>query len=95
MLVIHYDARIDQAITQVIHPPQQSITWLVTVVYEAGSIGVAVGLVGLALLARRWEVARDLALSAVGAAAVSGILVLLLGSRGGRPSGISRSMVTT
>ena len=88
VLVIHYDSRIDQAIAQVIHPPPRSITWLVTVVYQAGSIGVVIVLVGLALIARRWEIARDLALSAAGAAAVSGILVLLLGSRGGRPSGI-------
>src|SRR6478609_3971058 len=84
LLVIRYDSRIDRAITQVIHPPPWSITWLVTVVYEAGSIGVAVALVGLALLARRWEVARDIGLSAAGTAAVCGILIALLGSRGGR-----------
>ena len=88
VLIIHYNSRIDRAIVQVIHPPPRSITWLVTVVYQAGSIGVVIVLVGLALVARRWVIARDLALSAAGAAAVSGILVLLLGSRGGRPSGI-------
>ena len=88
VLIIHYNSRMDQAIVQVIHPPPRSITWLVTVVYQAGSIGVVVVLVGLALVARRWVIARDLALSAAGAAAVSGILVLLLGSHGGRPSGI-------
>ena len=42
LLVIRYDSRIDRAITQVIHPPPWSITWLVTVVYQAGSIGIAV-----------------------------------------------------
>ena len=88
LLVIRYDSRIDRAITQVIHPPPWSISWLVTVVYEAGSIGVAVVLVGLALLARRWEIARDIGLSAAGTAAVCGILIALLGSRGGRPGGI-------
>jgi uncharacterized membrane protein YbhN (UPF0104 family) len=88
VLIIHYNSRIDRAIVQVIHPPPRSITWLVTVVYQAGSIGVVIVLVGLALVARRWVIARDLALSAAGAAAVSGILILLLGSRGGRPSGI-------
>ena len=36
LLVIRYDSRIDRAITQVIHPPPWSITWLVTVVYWAG-----------------------------------------------------------
>ena len=88
VLVIRFDSRVDQAIVQVIHPPPRSITWLVTVVYQAGSYGVAIVLVALAMIARRWEIARDIALSAAGTAAVSGILVALLGSRGGRPSGI-------
>ena len=88
VLVIRYDSRIDQAIVQVIHPPPRSITWLVTVVYEAGSLGITIVLVALALIARRWDVARDIGSSAVGAALVTGILILLLGSRGGRPAGI-------
>ena len=88
LLIIHYDSRIDRAIVAVIHPPPWSITWLVTVVYEVGSFGVVIVLVALALLARRWEIARDIGLSAVGAAAVTGLLVLWLGSHGGRPSGV-------
>src|ERR1700761_6992735 len=88
LLVIHYDSRVDRAIAQVINPPPRSITWLVTVVYQVGSYGVAVVLILLALVARRWEVARDLALRAALTAAASGILVLLLDSRGGRPPGI-------
>ena len=88
VLVIRYNSRIDQAIVQVIHPPPRSITWLVTVIYDAGAYGVTIALVALALVARRWEVARDIGLSAVGTALVTGILILLLGSRGGRPSGI-------
>jgi glycosyltransferase 2 family protein len=88
LLVIRYDSRIDRAIVQVIHPPPRSITWLVTVVYQAGSFGVAIVLVALALVARRWTVARDIGVSAAGTAVVSGILVLLRGSNGGRPSGI-------
>ena len=84
LLVIRYDSRVDRAITQVIHPPPWSITWLVTVVYQAGSIGVAIVLVALALLARRWEIARDIGLSAAGTAAVCGILIAVLGRRGCR-----------
>jgi len=75
LLVIRYDSRVDRAITQVIHPPPRSITWLVTVVYQAGSFGVVVTLTGLALLARRWEIARDIGLSAAGTAAACGILI--------------------
>ncbi len=88
LLVIRYNSRVDRAIAQVIHPPPWSITWLVTVVYQAGSFGVAIFLVALALVARRWEIARDIGLSAAGTAAVCGILIVLLGSRGGRPAGI-------
>jgi len=88
VLIIRYDSRIDRAVIQVVHPPPRSITWLVTVVYDAGAFGVTIVLVLLVLLARRWVLARDIALSAAGAAALSGILVLLLGSRGGRPDGI-------
>jgi len=88
VLVIRFDSRIDRAISQVIHPPPRSISWLVTVVYQAGSFGVVIVVVALALLARRWVMARDIGLSAAAAAAVSGILVLLIGSRGGRPGGV-------
>ena len=75
LLVIRDDSRIDRAITQVIHPPPRSITWLVTVVYQAGSLGVVVVLAGLALLARLMEIARDIGLSAAGTAAACGILI--------------------
>ena len=88
VLIIHSNSRIDRAIVAVIHPPPRSITWLVTVVYQAGSFGAVIFVVALALLARRWAMARDIALSAAGTAAVSGILVLLIGSRGGRPGGV-------
>ena len=88
ILIIHYDSRIDRAVSQVIHPPPRSITWLVTVVYDAGGGGVTILLLALALVARRWAVARDIALSALVATVVSGILTVLLGSNGGRPAGI-------
>ena len=88
VLVIRYDSRIDAAIAQVLNPPPRSITWLVTVVYQAGSFGVAIVLALLALAAGRLEIVRDIALSVAGTAAVSGILVLVLGSSGGRSSGV-------
>jgi uncharacterized membrane protein YbhN (UPF0104 family) len=88
LLVIRYDARIDRAVTLVVHPPPWSISWLVTLVYDVGSLGVTAVLVVLALIARRWAMARDIAASAAVTAAVSGILIMLLGSRGGRPAGV-------
>ena len=88
VLIMRHNSLIDRAISQVIHPPPWSITWLVTVVYQAGSLGVVIVAVALALLARRWEMARDILLSAVIATAVSGVLVALVGTRGGRPGGV-------
>jgi uncharacterized membrane protein YbhN (UPF0104 family) len=89
LLVIHFDSRVDRAIVQVVHPPPRSITWLVTVVYEAGSFGVIAVMVIAALLARRWVVARDIGLTAAIAAAISGLLVVWLGSSGGRSAGVT------
>jgi glycosyltransferase 2 family protein len=88
VLVIHFNSRIDQAIAAVIHPPPRTITWLVTVVYQVGSFGVAIALVLLAVIARRWEIARDIGLSAAGTVLACGILIVALGSRGGRPGGV-------
>jgi uncharacterized membrane protein YbhN (UPF0104 family) len=88
VLVIRYNGRIDRAIVQVIHPAPLSISWLVTVVYDVGAFGITIVVVALALLGHRWEIARDIVLSVVIAAVVSGILVLVLGSSGGRPAGV-------
>ena len=87
VLIIHYGYRVDRTITRVVNPPPSSISWLVTVVYDAGSFGVTAALIVLALLARRWVVARDIGVSVAGTAAVAGLLILLLGADGGRGSG--------
>jgi len=87
LLIIRYGYRVDRAITRVVNPPPASISWLVTVVYDAGAFGVTAVLVALALVARRLEVARDIALSVIGTAAVAGLLMLLVGSDGGRGPG--------
>ena len=87
VLIIHYGYRVDRTITRVLNPPPSSISWLVTVVYDAGSFGVTAALIVLALLARRWVVARDIGLSVAGTAAVAGLLIVLLGADGGRGSG--------
>ena len=66
LLVIRYGYRVDSVITRVVNPPPASISWLVTVVYDAGAFGVTAVLVVLALVARRFEVARDIGLSVIG-----------------------------
>ncbi len=87
LLIIRYGYRVDRVIAQVVHPPPASISWLVTLVYDAGAFGVTAVLVVLAVVARRLEVARDIGLSVIGTAAVSGLLVLVLGTDGGRGPG--------
>ena len=82
VLIIRYGYRVDSVITRVVNPPPASISWLVTLVYDAGAFGVTAVLVVLALIARRFEVARDIGLSVIGTGAVSGLLVLVLGATG-------------
>ncbi len=88
LLVISYGYRVDRTITRVVSPPPASIDWLVTTVYDVGAFGVAAVLVVLALLARRWEVARDLGVSVLATGAVTGLLIVALGSDGGRGVGV-------
>jgi len=86
--IIRYNSRIDRAIAAVLNPPPRSITWLVTVVYQAGSFGVVALVLLAALAARRWVILRDIAVSAAVTAAACGVLIWLIGDRGGRPPGI-------
>jgi glycosyltransferase 2 family protein len=87
LLVISYGYRVDRTITRVVNPPPGSIDWLVTTVYDVGAFGVAAVLVVLALVARRWAVARDLGVSVLATGAVTGLLILILGADGGRGTG--------
>jgi uncharacterized membrane protein YbhN (UPF0104 family) len=88
ILAIRNGSHVDRTIVHVLYPVPHSLSWLVTLVYNAGSFGVTALLVVAALLTRRWVIARDLALSAVGTVAVSGLLIAALGSDGGRRHGI-------
>ena len=89
VLAIRHGSHVDRTIVNVLYPVPHSLSWLVTFVYDAGSFGVTALLVVAALLARRWVIARDLGLSAVITVAVSGLLILTLGSDAGRRHGIS------
>jgi uncharacterized membrane protein YbhN (UPF0104 family) len=89
VLAIRNGSHVDRTIVHVLYPVPHSLSWLVTLVYNAGSFGVTALLVVAALLARRWVIARDLGLSAIGTVAASGLLILALGSDGGRRHGIT------
>ena len=88
IVAIRNGSHVDRTIVDVLYPVPHSLSWLVTFVYNAGSFGVTALLVVAALLAQRWVIARDLAFSAIGTVAASGLLILTLGSDGGRRHGI-------
>jgi glycosyltransferase 2 family protein len=88
VLVLRSNSHPEDVITHVLSPPPYGIRWLVTLFWIGGSFGTIAFLLLLASVAKRWMVVRDLAASAVGTLAVSGILVLALGASGGRPRSI-------
>ena len=79
------NSRPERVIANVLYPSPDGIRWLIAVFWIGGSFGTVAVLLLLAALRGRWDVLRDLALTAGGALAVSGILVLALGAAGGRP----------
>ncbi|HUY66234.1 MAG TPA: flippase-like domain-containing protein [Acidimicrobiales bacterium] len=87
VLAIGYSSHFDRVVGGVLYPPPRSISWLVTVVYDVGAFGITGVLILLALVARRWVIARDIGLAAVGAAVISLVLSVILGANGGRPAG--------
>ncbi len=87
VLAIGYSSHFDRVVGGVLYPPPRSISWLVTVVYDVGAFGITGVLILVALVARRWVIARDIGVAAVGAAVISLVLSAVLGANGGRPAG--------
>ena len=85
VLAVQSNSRPEEVIAGVLNSPPQGLRWLVAVFWIGGSFGTVAVLLLLAALRRRWDVLRDLAIAAGGTLAVSGILVLILGTAGGRP----------
>jgi glycosyltransferase 2 family protein len=71
-------------ISELIAPPPTGIHWLITALWFVGSIGVIVALVLIGLLVPRLAAVRQMAVAAVGAAAVCLLLDALLGPTAGR-----------
>jgi uncharacterized protein (TIRG00374 family) len=86
-VAIRSGSRAEHAIAGFVAPPPNGISWLVTSIWWAGTLGVIGVLAGLALLPRRWQVIRDVLVSAVGAGAATVMLQTLWGTDGGRPPG--------
>src|SRR6266516_3174921 len=88
VLVVQSNSRPEEVIARVLSPPPNGVRWLVDVFWIGGSFGTVAVLLLLAALRRRWDVLRDLAVTAAGVLAIGGILVLLLGAAGGRPHSV-------
>ncbi|HXW33283.1 MAG TPA: hypothetical protein VEJ87_01810, partial [Acidimicrobiales bacterium] len=88
VLVIQSNSHPEIVIAKVLSPPPNGIRWLVNVFWIGGSFGTVAVLLFLAALRKRWDALRDLAFAALGSLAASGIIILILGTTGGRPHGV-------
>jgi uncharacterized membrane protein YbhN (UPF0104 family) len=68
VLIVGYalspDASFQKHVTNVVHPPPHGLSWLFTLLWALGTIGVLIGAVVVTLVLRRMEVLRDLAVGA-------------------------------
>ena len=85
VLVLRSNSHPEDVVTHALSPPPYGVRWLVDIFWIGGSFGTIAVLLMLAVLARRWNVLRDLAVAAAGTLLVSGLLIAALGASGGRP----------
>jgi glycosyltransferase 2 family protein len=76
---------VEVQLTKLLTPPPAGVKWLVTAVWQLGSIGVIVALVLGGLLVPRLAAVRQLAAAGMTALVVCLALEALLGAAGGRP----------
>ena len=69
--VLRSNSHPEDVLTHVLSPPPQGVKWLVDVFWIGGSFGTIALLALLAALARRWNVLRDLVVTAGGTLAGS------------------------
>jgi uncharacterized membrane protein YbhN (UPF0104 family) len=83
-LIVRADSSPELRLENFLHAAPQGIKWLVTTVWYAGTLGVIVGLVLMALLAHRTTLARNAVLAGAAAWLGCGIAGWVLGANGGR-----------
>jgi uncharacterized protein (TIRG00374 family) len=83
--VMRANSAAELSIERAVHPPPAAISWLVTLVFWLGSVGVSVLLVVVGLLMPRLTAVRRAAVAAVATWGVCIVLGVLLGSAAGRP----------
>src|SRR6516164_7360337 len=83
--VMRANSAVELSIVRALYPPPEAISWLVTLVFWLGSVGVSLLLVGAGLLVPRLTAVRHVALAALLTWAVCALLGVLLGPAAGRP----------
>jgi uncharacterized protein (TIRG00374 family) len=83
--VMRANSAVELSIVRALHPPPGAISWLVTLVYWLGSVGIIVLLVVVGLLVPRLTAVRHMAVAAVVTVGVCVLLGALLGPAAGRP----------
>ena len=80
------NSRSEHSIATVLSPAPEGIRWLISTIWWVASFGLIAVVIVLALVSRRWNVARDTALAGFGAWAVCLLVDVLVGPAAGRPS---------
>jgi uncharacterized protein (TIRG00374 family) len=83
--VMRANSAVELSIVRALHPPPQAVSWLVTLVFWLGSVGISVLLVAVGLLVPRLTAVRHVAAAALLTWGVCALLGVLLGSAAGRP----------
>jgi glycosyltransferase 2 family protein len=82
--VMRANSAVELSIVRALHPPPQAVSWLVTLVFWLGSVGVSVLLVVVGLLVPRLTAVRHVAVAALLTWGVCALLGVLLGPAAGR-----------
>jgi glycosyltransferase 2 family protein len=83
--VMRANSAVELSIVRALNPPPGAISWLVTLVFWLGSVGIIVLLVVVGLLVPRLTAVRHMAVAAVVTVGVCALLAALLGPAAGRP----------
>jgi uncharacterized membrane protein YbhN (UPF0104 family) len=84
-LIVGANSNLEHSLARFFFPSPEGVRWLVTTVWDVGTIGVIAVLALTAVLSRRREMLRDVALGGLSAWGISELLQAIAGRDGGRP----------